>query len=105
MKATLVFHTKVVITVTGQRSISVEMDLYKLPSAQGGYPDGYKFSWIAFDPNEPLERILFDIHPPKGPHLHIDGDPVGTPYVWLGLSEAEEFFVSQTEARFGEITG
>jgi hypothetical protein len=104
MKATLVYSDKVTVTVKGQRRISVVMDLYKLPSAQSGYPEGYKFSWIAFDPQNPSQRVLFDVHPPKGPHLHIDGDLEGTPYSWTGLKDAEEFFLAKIQERFGEIT-
>ena len=79
------------------------MDLYKLPSNQSGYPEGYKFSWIAFDPKKPMERVLLDVHPPKGPHLHIDDDPQGIPFEWTSIKAAEEFFIAKIEERFGEI--
>ena len=104
MKAALVYSTKITITVKSKRRISVVMDLYKLPFSQSGYPEGYKFSWIAFDPQNPTERVLFDVHPPKGPHLHIDEDPKGVPYKWNGIKEAEEFFLEKIQERFGEIT-
>jgi hypothetical protein len=66
-----------------------------------GFPEGYRFSWIAFDPLEPGPRILFDCHAPKGPHLHVDGDPVGVPYQWISLAEAEKFFFAKVQERFG----
>ena len=104
MDAILVYSIKVTVTVKGGKRITVVMDLFKLSSAQSGYPEGYKFSWIAFDPKNPLERVLFDTHPPKGPHLHLDDDPIGIPYAWVGLREAQEFFLAKVQEHFGEIT-
>jgi hypothetical protein len=51
-----------------------------------------------------MNRVLFDVHPPKGPHIHIDQDPDGVPYEWKGLKEAEEFFENKIQERFGEFT-
>lgn len=82
----------------------VAMDLYKLPSEAEGYPEGYKFSWIAFDPEEPSNRVLFDSHPPKGPHIHIDEEKIGVPYEWKGLDEAQTFFEAKIQERFGDFS-
>jgi hypothetical protein len=104
MEATRIYRTKVTVSVKGGKRIAVVMDLYRLPPEEKGYPEGYKFSWIAFDPNEPSNRVLFDVHPPKGPHLHIDQDTVGVPFDWKGLAEAENFFMAKIQERFGEFT-
>jgi hypothetical protein len=104
MKASRIYHTKVTVTVEGGKRIAVAMDLYKLPPEEKGYPDGYKFSWIAYDPVDPLNRVLFDVHPPKGPHVHIDRDSIGAPYEWNGLAAAEKFFIAKVQERFGKFT-
>lgn len=79
------------------------MDLFRLAEAKAGFPDGYRFSWIAFDSDNPASRVLFDCHPPKGPHIHIDGDKDGLPYEWNGLEEAERFFRRKLKEHFGEL--
>lgn len=79
------------------------MDLFKLAEGHPkSFPDGYRFSWIAFDPDMPNERILFDCHDPKGPHVHIDNDPDGDPIEWTTLDNAYELFFERVRNRFGE---
>jgi hypothetical protein len=51
------------------------MDLYKLPEGHPkSFPDGHRFSWIAFDSDDESMRVLFDCHHPKGPHFHVDNE-------------------------------
>lgn len=40
----------------------------------------------------PGKRVLFDSHPPKGIHFHIDGAPSGTPFVGRSLTTTERMF-------------
>ncbi len=103
MKAVLLHKSKTTMTVASG-TIAIYVDTFQLqgvkdPSSWGAY----RFSWIAFDPDEPGARVLVDCHEPKGPHWHIDGDEVGQPFTWTGLKEAEDFFFQKVEERFGKI--
>lgn len=82
----------------------VVMDLYKLPEGHTkSFPEGYRFSWIAFDSDDDRERVLFDCHHPKGPHVHIDDDTDGKPFDWTTLDEAYELFFLTIRQRFGDF--
>lgn len=78
------------------------MDLYKLPKGHPkSFPDGYKFSWIAFDPEDKEAKVLFDCHPPKGPHIHVDNDVEGEPFEWRSIDDAYALFLAEVRQRFG----
>jgi hypothetical protein len=69
------------------------MELFRIFGKEAAHhPDGYRVGWIAFDPETPERRVLFDSHPPKGIHFHIDGEENGTPFVWKSLAKAEKAF-------------
>ena len=79
------------------------MDLYQLPHGHPeSFPEGYKFSWTAFIPDGD-GRVLFDCHPPKGPHMHIDGDIEGTPFRWVSPENAYDLFFEKIKELFGEF--
>ena len=100
----LIYRNKYAIACENERSVTIYMDLFHVSGGhEKGLPEGYKFSWIAFDLLEPGPRILFDSHAPKGPHLHVDSDPVGVPYQWVSLDEAEKFFFDKVQERFGKF--
>ena len=103
MKAVLLQKSKTTMTVSSGRIIAIYADTFQLPGKDLSSWNAYRFSWIAFDPDETSARVLFDCHEPKGPHWHIDSDEVGQPFTWTGLKEAEEFFFQKVEERFGEI--
>jgi hypothetical protein len=44
--------------------------------------------------------VLFDSHPPKGIHFHIDGDDAGVAFVWKSLGEAEQMFFEKVRRHF-----
>lgn len=103
-KATKLLSRRFEIRCQKERQIVVFMDLYLLPDGHSEiFPEGYKFSWIAFDPDHETERVLFDCHSPKGPHVHIDGDS-GEPFKWSTLEAAYEHFFAKIRERFGEFT-
>lgn len=84
----------------------IYMDLYQIAGGeQFALPEGYRFSWIAFDPDSPDTRVLFDCHSPKGPHFHLNNEKEGTAYQWQNLKEAERFFFEIVEKHFGKLTG
>lgn len=81
------------------------MDLFRLTEEDPAqtHPEGYRFSWIAFDRESPEKRVLFDCHPPKGPHFHLDEDREGVPFEWTSLAAAIEFFRQKVREHFGEL--
>ncbi len=104
-KATRVFSRRFQIKCKDEQLAVVFMDLYKLPEgAPDLFPEGYKFSWIAFDPDHEDHRVLLDCHPPKGPHINIDGDADGETFDWITLEAAYEFFFAKIKELFGEFT-
>jgi hypothetical protein len=78
MKATLVNRNRFIVLSRTGRPVIIEMELFKIPDIKNFeasvYPEGYRFGWIGFDAENPKKRILFDSHPPKGAHFHIDDD-------------------------------
>jgi hypothetical protein len=69
MKATLLLEANELFTTRTGRTVEIQMDLYQLSGTSGRDGNDYRFSWIAFDTEDPMRRILFDCHPPKGPHF------------------------------------
>jgi len=65
------------------------------------FPEGIKFRWIAYRDLNPTERVLMDCHHGKGPHIHVDDDPEGVPFLWTTLDDALSLFGAQIEKRFG----
>jgi hypothetical protein len=93
MKATLVNRRKFVVFNRTGRPVVIEMELFTIKGKESAYyPEGYRIGWIAFDPESPEKRVLFDSHPPKGIHFHIDGDDEGVALVWRSLAETEQMF-------------
>jgi hypothetical protein len=52
------------------KKIFIEVKLLKLATDKPEFPQGYKFKWIAFNRDNPSERLLFDNHTGKEPHYH-----------------------------------
>lgn len=104
MKAEKIFSRRFSVRCKGGRVLAVYMDLYRLAKGHPEtFPEGYRFSWIAFDPEDENVRVLFDCHTPKGPHLHIDDDKVGKSFECKCVEDAQEQFFSTIARRFGEI--
>lgn len=103
MKAVLLFETQqLFLTQTGE-SVVICMDLYKLPEKGTEPSSEFRFSWIAFDPNNSNRRVLFDSHSPKGPHFHLDDDNEGQPFQWVSLEDAIRLFREKVAEHFGEL--
>jgi hypothetical protein len=60
----------------------------------------FRFSWIAFGLDDPDRMVLFDSHPPKGPHFHKRGEE--TSFEWKGVSHALNLFVDCVRQEFGD---
>lgn len=104
MSAARVYRKKVSVKTILGTPLVIYMDLFQLsPPFDPLFPDGYKFSWTAFDPLNPENRVLFDCHVPKGVHYHLDQDIEGKPFQWNSLQDAESQFLEKVQERFGEI--
>ena len=78
------------------------MKLKKLPEPYGQeFPSGYKFSWIAYNVKNDQQRILFDNHTNKPPHIHTNGHEEY--FTWISLAETEKLFLVRTQQRFGHF--
>lgn len=104
MEAEQLFRHKFEITTKAGNPIVIFMDLYRLPrGAKKEYPERFKFSWIAFDPDNSARRVLFDCHGDKGPHRHLDDDEEGAPFDWKGLDSAIELFFATVRNHLGDF--
>jgi len=76
------------------------MKLKKMPEPYGQeFPHGYKFSWIAYNVKNDKERVLFDNHTNKPPHIHTNGHKEY--FDWTSLGESEKLFLTRVQQRFG----
>ena len=101
MKATLINRRKFVAFSRNGKPVVVNMDLHKIGGADPTvHPEGYRIGWIAFDPENPSKRVLFDSHPPKGIHFHIDGESEGISFVWKSLAKTEQMFFAMVCRHF-----
>jgi hypothetical protein len=104
VKAARLFQRRFTLTCKDGRVLSVFMDLYRLPDGSfGTFPEGYRFSWIAYASDDEELRVLFDCHPPKGPHFHVDGELRGQPFHWTTLDAAYELFFAKVREHFGDF--
>ena len=109
MKAALVDERRFVVFSRTGRPIVIEMKLFKITGKEAvHHPEGYRVGWIAFELENPGKRVLFDSHPPKGIHFHIDADEHGTSFTWKSLEKAEQMFFEKVQRHFdiaeGELT-
>jgi hypothetical protein len=94
--ATLIMRRSASIEYENGQIVSIRMDLFAI---KGG-AEGFRFSWIAFDLEDPDRQVLFDNHPPKGPHFHKRGQE--TSFTWNGVSHALAMFVDLVRLEFGD---
>ena len=101
MKAALIDQRRFTAIARNGAIIFVHMDLFKVSEKEAPkHPGGYRFSWIAFNAEDPKKKVLFDSHPPKGAHFHIDGDKKGVSFVWESAKQAEALFFAMVAAHF-----
>ena len=102
MKTTLIFKLKRSLFTKKNIEVEIRMDVYRVEESEGQkFPEGYRFSWIAFDRYDPQSKVLFDCHPPKGPHFHIN-EAIEEGFEWQGLEDAMELFWQKVWGHFGE---
>jgi hypothetical protein len=103
MKATLLFESHQLFVTKSGGTVEIHMDLYKVECSAGHPGSEFRFSWIAFDSDNPMRRVLFDSHPPKGPHFHVDNDSKGQPFAWVSIPDAIQLFRKTVEEHFGKL--
>ena len=60
-----------------------------------------KIKWIAFNRDNPNERILFDNHVGKKPHYHENGTEVF--FTWISQNHAQQMFYEKIIKKFGSF--
>jgi hypothetical protein len=103
MKPVLVNHWEEVIITSQGYEISLRMRLWQFSNQQSlDFPEGYKFSWIAYNVVSPQQEfVLFDNHKGKPPHYHIDDKKKYIFFTWTSRERAEKLFWQKVQARFG----
>ena len=81
------------------KKVFIEVILLKLETNKPEFPEGYKFKWIAFNRDNPNERILFDNHTGKKPHYHENGKEKFLE--WVSLEHTEKLFYQMVYQKFG----
>lgn len=103
MKSIQLFEVRRIVRTVSGRRLSIFMDLWEVKKPQRGlFLDWYRLSWIAFDLDEPDQKILIDAHPPKGIHMHVN-EQNAQELVLQTLENALEFFRERVEEKFGKL--
>ena len=95
------YHRRDEFRMSSGKKIFIEVKLVKLSIAKPEFPQGYKFSWIAFNRDYPNERVLFDNHRGKKPHYHVNGKQVF--FTWKSRQHAEQLFYQKIIEKFGHF--
>jgi hypothetical protein len=79
------------------------MDLFDVGKgkAKGLFLDRFRFSWIFFEIENPLHRVLVDCHEPFGVHVHYDDGPQIAVEART-LDDVREFFAAAIKKHFNE---
>lgn len=103
MKPVLVHYWEETIITSQGYEISLRMRLWQFPNVSSkDFPQGYKFSWIAFNVINPQQEfVLFDNHHGKPPHYHIDSKKNYAFFTWISREKAEKLFFQKVQERFG----
>jgi len=104
MKPLLVHYWEETIITSKGYEISLRMRMWQFPPYQysANFPEGYKFSWIAFNVEKTQQEfVLFDNHEKKPPHYHIDDKKKYTFFTWSSREETEKLFFQKAQERFG----
>jgi hypothetical protein len=102
MRATLIIHQKFELKSKNPEigDVAVIVQVWKIPPPNDqSYPDGKRYSLVAFQSKKAGEKVLLDCHPPKGPHFHTENGDVFLP--GLNYEEAFKIFWVKMEERFG----
>jgi hypothetical protein len=96
------FHWKEDYLMSSDQIVTIEMKLIKLPKInKKEFPEDYKFSWSAFNRDNPEERVRFDNHDRKNPHYHLDNQEEF--FTWISLDNSLELFYQKVIIKFGNF--
>ena len=84
------------------KKVFIEVMLLRLATDKPEFPEGYKFKWIAFNRDNPSERVLFDNHRGKKPHYHENSHEVF--FTWISRQQAQQMFYQKIIDKFGNFT-
>jgi hypothetical protein len=102
MKAKRVFVVERIIELESGSVCRLHMDLYDVGKgrAKGLFLDRFRFSWIFFDVEDPMRRVLVDCHEPFGVHVHFDDGPQESVEAET-LDDVRDFFAAAIKKHFG----
>lgn len=103
MRASKVYEIQRTIELKSGVQCRLYMDLFDVGEGvvQGLFLDRFRFSWIFFEIENPMKRVLIDCHQPFGVHVHFDSGPQESVRAQT-LNDVREFFRNAIEAHFGE---
>ena len=95
------YHRQEEFLMSSGKKIFIEIRLWKLLTDKLEFPEGYKFKWIAFNRDNPSERVLFDNHTGKKPHYHENSHEVF--FTWISRKHAQQMFYQKVIKKFGKF--
>ncbi len=102
MKATRITYKKLSFLLDSGEDLFIIIDIFKIPPPEDlKFPDGYKFSFVAFTKKNTLDQVRLDCHPPKKPHFH-EGEKEFE-FEWTGIDAALDLFWKKVEKKFGKL--
>jgi len=101
-KATKIFSVERIVELDSGVMCRLHMDLFDVGKgkAKGLFLDRFRFSWIFFEIENPMRRVLVDCHHPFGVHVHYD-DGEHELVEAETLEDVREFFARAIENHFG----
>jgi len=102
LKATKVFSVERIIELDSGIHCRLHMDLFDVGKdrAKGLFLDRFRFSWIFFEVENPLRRVLVDCHEPFGVHVHFDEGPQEAVKAET-LDDVRQVFAAAIKKHFG----
>jgi hypothetical protein len=99
----IIVNTRRLVELKSGGWIVVVIEIIEIsPNKAGLFLDRFKLSWIAFNPENPDQRVLVDAHSPFGLHYHIN-DGAQIPVKGSNLQECLKLFQSLVISHFGEL--
>ncbi len=102
VKATKIFSIERIVELDSGILCRVHMDLFDVGKgkAKGLFLDRFRFSWIFFEIENPMRRVLIDCHQPFGVHVHFDDGPQ-VPVEAETLEDVRKVFARAIQKHFG----
>lgn len=88
------------LTVTGKTIVIIMKVRQLIQATRQEFPQGYKLNWIAYNQENPSERIVLDNHLGKGLHWHED-EKEESFLEWVSLEETKKLFWKRIITKFG----